>query len=77
MAVKLITENCTGCRLCLRACPYDAIDIVDDKASFNASSEHVCPQGQGRAKRVLSPVPSIFKGPGFYVTDHRKTAPSD
>ncbi|MGD0112001.1 MAG: FAD-binding protein [Armatimonadota bacterium] len=35
MAVRLITENCTGCRLCLRACPYSAIDIVDDKASFN------------------------------------------
>jgi electron transfer flavoprotein alpha subunit len=37
MAVKLITEDCTGCRLCLRSCPYGAIDIVDDKASFNAS----------------------------------------
>jgi electron transfer flavoprotein alpha subunit len=37
MAVRLITENCTGCRLCLRACPYSAIDIVDDKASFNDS----------------------------------------
>ncbi len=35
MAVKLIAENCTGCRLCLRACPYGAIDIVEDRASFN------------------------------------------
>ena len=35
MAVRLITENCTGCKLCLRACPYGAIDITDGKAQFN------------------------------------------
>ncbi len=35
MAVRLITENCTGCKLCLRACPYGAIDIVEEKARFN------------------------------------------
>jgi len=35
MAVRLLAENCTGCRLCLRACPYGAIDIVDDRATFN------------------------------------------
>jgi electron transfer flavoprotein alpha subunit len=35
MAVRLITDNCTGCKLCLRACPYSAIDIVEDKARFN------------------------------------------
>ena len=29
MAVRLISENCTGCKLCLRACPYGAIDIVE------------------------------------------------
>ncbi len=35
MAVRLLIENCTGCRLCLRACPYGAIDMVEEKASFN------------------------------------------
>ena len=35
MAVRLIAENCTGCRLCLRACPYGAIDMVEEKAQFN------------------------------------------
>jgi electron transfer flavoprotein alpha subunit len=37
MAVKLIVENCTGCRLCLRACPYGAVDITEGKANFNDS----------------------------------------
>ena len=35
MAVRLITDNCTGCKLCLRACPYGAIEIVEGKARFN------------------------------------------
>jgi electron transfer flavoprotein alpha subunit/NAD-dependent dihydropyrimidine dehydrogenase PreA subunit len=34
MAVNLITEKCTGCRLCLRACPYGAIEMVEAKARF-------------------------------------------
>ena len=37
MAVRLIVENCTGCKLCLRACPYGAIEIVEGKARFNDS----------------------------------------
>jgi putative FmdB family regulatory protein len=30
-----------------------------------------CPQCQGDSRRLFSPVPIIFKGPGFYVTDSR------
>ena len=35
MAVRLVVENCTGCKLCLRACPYGAIDIVEGRARFD------------------------------------------
>ena len=35
MAVRLLAENCTGCKLCLRACPYGAIDMLEGKAQFN------------------------------------------
>ncbi len=34
MAVRLLTDSCTGCSLCLRACPYGAIEIVEKKARF-------------------------------------------
>ncbi|MGQ9600363.1 MAG: FmdB family zinc ribbon protein [Anaerolineae bacterium] len=31
-----------------------------------------CPECDGRVHRVLQPVGIIFKGSGFYVTDHRQ-----
>jgi predicted nucleic acid-binding Zn ribbon protein len=31
----------------------------------------VCPRCEGKARRVFHAAPIIFKGSGFYVTDHR------
>jgi putative FmdB family regulatory protein len=31
-----------------------------------------CPKCKGRSQRIFTSVPVIFKGSGFYVTDHRK-----
>ncbi|HET7095138.1 MAG TPA: FmdB family zinc ribbon protein [Thermomicrobiales bacterium] len=31
----------------------------------------VCPECQGRVRRVLQPSPVIFKGSGWYITDSR------
>ena len=35
MTVWIEPENCKGCKLCIKACPYDAIEIIDGKAVLN------------------------------------------
>lgn len=32
MAVRVIEDKCIGCGICVEACPFDAIDMVDNKA---------------------------------------------
>ena len=33
--IEVILENCVGCKLCVKSCPYDAIEIIDNKAVIN------------------------------------------
>jgi len=40
------------------------------KRGFSESSGAKCPKCQCQAQRIFSPVPIVFKGPGFYVTDN-------
>ncbi|OGN98797.1 MAG: FmdB family transcriptional regulator [Chloroflexi bacterium RBG_13_51_52] len=46
------------------------------KQGFHDKPQAACPQCQKKAKRVFHPSPIIFKGKGFYVTDHRKSGDS-
>ena len=32
MAIKIIKDNCKGCTLCVKACPFDALSMADRKA---------------------------------------------
>jgi putative FmdB family regulatory protein len=41
------------------------------RRSFNDDSQVLCPLCECNAIRIYRPVPIIFKGSGFYVTDHR------
>lgn len=43
----------------------------EKREGFDASSLQVCPQCGGAARRVLHAAPIVFKGSGFYSTDHR------
>ena len=41
------------------------------KRSFSDDTPVCCPQCGGDTVRIFNPVPIIFKGSGFYVTDSR------
>ena len=43
----------------------------EQRQSFSDESKVKCPKCKTEAKRLFSPVPIIFKGSGFYVTDHK------
>jgi len=42
------------------------------RRGFSDNGATFCPSCGSEAHRLFSPVPIIFKGPGFYVTDSRK-----
>jgi electron transfer flavoprotein alpha subunit len=35
MGVKILSEKCIGCKLCIKSCPFNAIEIKDGKAALN------------------------------------------
>jgi len=35
MGLNIIIEECVGCGLCIKACPFDALELVDGKAVVN------------------------------------------
>ena len=34
MSIRVLEEKCNGCRLCVKACPFGEISIVDDLAAI-------------------------------------------
>ncbi|MBN1693183.1 MAG: hypothetical protein JW845_06475 [Dehalococcoidales bacterium] len=42
------------------------------RQGFHDKPQAECPRCNKKARRVFHPAPIIFKGSGFYVTDHRK-----
>jgi putative FmdB family regulatory protein len=46
------------------------------KRSFGEDGGATCPECSGKAGRIFTSVPVIFKGSGFYVTDNKKNNPA-
>ncbi|MEE8317500.1 MAG: electron transfer flavoprotein subunit alpha [Candidatus Omnitrophota bacterium] len=42
MSIKIINEKCTGCKLCLKACPFAAIELKDKKAVIDLDKCNLC-----------------------------------
>lgn len=49
----------------------------DLRRRFGEDGSAECPKCRKEAIRVFTAVPVIFKGSGFYVTDHRGSEPSE
>jgi putative FmdB family regulatory protein len=47
----------------------------DLRRKFGEDGGATCPRCGSHAQRIFSPVPIVFKGSGFYVTDSRKKEP--
>ncbi|MGC8839108.1 MAG: FmdB family zinc ribbon protein [Anaerolineae bacterium] len=50
--------------------------VFERRQHFNDAPLKRCPECQGPVHRVFQPVGIIFKGSGFYVTDHRASSPT-
>ncbi|MCX5696234.1 MAG: FAD-binding protein [Candidatus Omnitrophica bacterium] len=50
MSIQIIIEKCTGCTLCLKACPFDAIRIMDKKAIIDLHKCTLCGACQDACK---------------------------
>lgn len=42
MPIQIITEKCTGCSICVKVCPFDAIRIMDRKAMIDLNKCNLC-----------------------------------
>jgi len=42
MSIKIILDKCTGCKLCVKACPFAAITVVDKKAIIDIAKCNLC-----------------------------------
>ncbi|MBN1933253.1 MAG: zinc ribbon domain-containing protein [Anaerolineae bacterium] len=43
----------------------------ETRQTFSEKPLRDCPECDGNVRRVVQPVGVVFKGSGFYVTDHR------
>lgn len=48
----------------------------DVKQGFHDKPGAACPQCKKKSRRIFHPSPIIFKGSGFYVTDHSTANPA-
>ncbi len=42
MSIKIINEKCTGCKLCIKPCPFAAIEVVNKKAVIDLDKCNLC-----------------------------------
>ena len=70
MGIRVISEKCNGCKLCIKSCPYSAIEIVEkiaaigDNCNLCGACVEACPEGailitRGKSEKK---VPEGYRG---------------
>lgn len=72
MSIIVKPDKCTGCETCLSSCPYDAIEMREEKAFINEYCNQcmaclsVCPEGA-----IIEVEESLVSRPSSLVTDYK------
>jgi len=80
MSIQIIIEKCTGCTLCVKACPFDAIRIIDKKAVIDLNKCTLCGACKDACKfkailldkKTVCVVPDIKEYKGVWVFIEQK-----
>jgi electron transfer flavoprotein alpha subunit len=69
MPIQIIIEKCTGCTLCVKACPFDAIRIMDKKAVLDLNKCNLCgacvPACKLKVILLEKPTPTLCPAPNL------------
>jgi len=73
MSIQVIIEKCTGCSLCIKACPFDAIRILDKKAIIDLNKCNLCGAcvPACKLKAILLEKPIESKEPRLSFSDYK------
>jgi len=79
MSIRVINDKCTGCTLCVKACPFGAITMVDkkavidlDKCTLCSACLEACKFNAIEIKRESTGTPDIDQFKGIWVFAEQK-----
>jgi len=79
MSIRVINDKCTGCTLCVKACPFAAITMVDkkavidlDKCTLCSACVETCKFNAIEIKRESKGTPDIDQFKGIWVFGEQK-----